>query len=63
MTDMYVGVVHGFFSVELQPGEYELWKPDIDFTRAATWKDKMGDELWPAHPGSGSGASALSDRV
>jgi hypothetical protein len=73
--EMYVGVVHGFFSVELQPGEREnneyselmdshraaQWNPDYDDNNGVADLDQLNIAICMS--GNGDGAATLSDRV
>jgi len=72
MADMYIGVVHGFFSVELQPSEREHTDDDgLDIRRAAHWDSDYNDtykgfdqlELAALMSGEGQGASMVNSRI
>jgi len=71
---MYIGVVHGFFSVELQPSETEseyLNNNTLDIRRAAHWDQNYNDsyrgfdqlELAALMSGNGDGASMVNSRI
>ena len=66
--DMYVGVVHGFFSVELQPSEREFGQHEdwTDPRREAEWRaddDVYGDLNYERYYAVGMGAQMINDRV